>query len=102
VLARGGDRATVARLPVTDKLDIKETWPACISRCRPPRRLKMFTGLYPHPMQFYLKARRAEGFAFIQSSRSRSAPPGRLTLGCGASVRLLPAEAVGYEPIKGS
>jgi len=49
LLARSGDpRELLARLPVTDKLDIKRD-PACyLSRAMPAsRRLKMFTGALP-------------------------------------------------------
>src|SRR6266851_1095986 len=86
LLARGGDpRELLARLPVTDKLDIKRDPASYLSGAMPvSRRLKMFTGgSTRNPMQFYLQKHlsRPKEHAFIQDFRHRvGAGPNDLTL----------------------
>ncbi len=86
LLARGADpRELLARLPVTDKLDIKRDPASYLSGAMPvSRRLGMFTGgSTRNPMQFYLQKHlsRPKEHAFIQDFRHRvGAGPNDLTL----------------------
>lgn len=102
-------RELLARLPVTDKLDIKRDPARYLSSAMPmSRRLKMFTGgSTRNPMQFYLQKHRSrpKECAFIHDFRARvGAGPNDLTLALrGRSVR--GASRAGgslcrYEPIK--
>lgn len=75
----------LARLPVTDKLDIKRDTASYLSAAMPvSRRLEMFTGgSTRNPMQFYLQKHlsRPKEQAFIQDFRQRvGAGPADLTL----------------------
>jgi phenylacetate-CoA ligase len=75
----------LARLPVTDKLDIKRSPERYLSNAMPAsRRLKAFTGgSTRNPMQFYLHKHlsRPKEYAFIQDFRDRvGARPDDLTL----------------------
>lgn len=75
----------LARLPVTDKLDIKRNPGGYLSNAMPAsRRLTAFTGgSTRNPMQFYLQKHlsRPKEYAFIQDFRERvGAKPGDLTL----------------------
>jgi len=75
----------LARLPVTDKLDIKRNAASYLSGAMPAsRRLRMFTGgSTRNPMQFYLHKHlsRPKEYAFIQDFRDRvGAGRGDLTL----------------------
>lgn len=86
LLARHDDpRQLLARLPVTDKTDIKRDLPRYLSGAMPAsRRLRMFTGgSTHHPMEFYLHKHlsRPKEYAFIQDFRDRvGAGPNELTL----------------------
>ena len=75
----------LARLPVTDKLDIKRNVERYLSSAMPASlRLRTFTGgSTRHPMQFYLQKHlsRPKEYAFIQDFRNRAgAGPNDLTL----------------------
>lgn len=102
-------RQTLARFPVTDKLDIKRHPARYLSSAMPKsRRLKMFTGgSTRYPMQFYLQKHRSrpKEYAFMQDFRDRvGAAPDDLTLALRG--RTVPGAARPgaslwrYEPIK--
>jgi len=102
-------RQTLARFPVTDKLDIKRHPARYLSSAMPTsRRLKMFTGgSTRNPMQFYLQKHRSrpKEYAFMQEFRDRvGAGPEDLTLALrGRSVpgAARPGGSLWrYEPIK--
>jgi phenylacetate-CoA ligase len=110
LLARGGDpRELLARLPVTDKLDIKRDPASYLSGAMPAsRRLEMFTGgSTRNPMQFYLQKHvsRPKEYAFIQDFRRRvGAGPSDLTLAlrgrCVPGASRPGGRLWMYEPIK--
>ncbi|MGE5095826.1 MAG: hypothetical protein ACM3SO_11850 [Betaproteobacteria bacterium] len=83
--ARLDPHELLARLPVTDKLEIKRNPERYLSTALPPSaRLQMFTGgSTPHPMRFYLHKHvsRSKEYAYIQRFRQRvGAQPGDLML----------------------
>ena len=102
-------RQTLARFPVTDKLDIKRHPARYQSSAMPTsQRLKMFTGgSTRNPMQFYLQKHRSrpKEYAFMQEFRDRvGAGPEDLTLALrGRSIpgAARPGASLWrYEPIK--
>jgi len=86
LIRAGADpRELLARLPLTDKLDIKREPRRYLSRSMPPNaRLEMFTGGSTRtPMRFFLQKHvsRPKEYAFIHRFRERvGAQPGDLTL----------------------
>jgi phenylacetate-CoA ligase len=97
-------RQILARIPVTDKLDIKRHPARYLSSAMAAsRRLRMFTGgSTRNPMQFYLQKHRSrpKEYAFMQDFRARvGARPEDLTLALRG--RSVPGASLWrYEPIK--
>jgi phenylacetate-CoA ligase len=107
--ARRDAREILARLPVTDKLDIKRHLPRYLSEAMPASaRLEMFTGgSTRNPMQFYLQKHvsRPREYAFMQAFRERvRAGPNEVVLALRGRTVPTAAQPEGslwmYEPIK--